>query len=581
MDVDLEHLLSRIRESAARRKLEMPSAGARVTLAALYNRPHSEFDLPEIRLSPEFKTRRDNQYHINDLLQFHDREFVRNAYRAILKREPDEPGLNTYLERLRSGHRNKIDILASLRFSPEGRQRKVRVDGLRIPALLRSLTRVPVLGYAYELASGVLRLPVAIHNLRRFESHVIAQQERIADHLNRLNRTVSGLEQFVAEVVSLREHSTLQQQELTNLEAAWERQESRLSAHDAALAELSQRDEDLKSRITTDDELLAAHSEFLRQLQRALDHQSQVLDMQRQALQEQRLELSAHNARLATAGRDPRTSRISKALAATNQAEAVLDPLYLLLENRFRGPGHEIKERFRFYLAYLDRENITSNILDVGCGRGEWLELLKENGFSALGVDANQFVVEQCQGIGIDAIHADIFDHFRQIPDQSLNAITAFHVIEHLEFRQLVEFIDQGIRSLRPGGMLLLETPNPENVIVATRNFHLDPSHVRPLPRELVEFLLQARGLGKIEIVGLHPLPKEIRPLACEELPPLRESQLSHPTSRTATPSATMFLGCTAPFGDVALTPASTLSTGTFRATPMLKSGQFPKSKPF
>jgi 2-polyprenyl-3-methyl-5-hydroxy-6-metoxy-1,4-benzoquinol methylase len=500
MDLDVEQLMSRIKQSAARRKLEAPQSERRTRLPLqLLN---SEFDLPEIRLSPEFKPRADKHYHVNDLLQFHDRDFVRHAYRAILCREPDEPGFNNHLEQLRGGRLNKIDILAILRFSAEGRKRNVTVDSLKFPALVRKLSRLPVIGYVFELVVGLLRLPISVYHNRQFQSHFIAQQQQVTDHVNRLTRTVRALEPFIAEVVSLREQIENNREHLRNLHQASEAHDRRMSEYDVAFGELSREDALRKAQ-------LAGHETLFEQVQQSQMRHFETLEELRDVVKKQRLELSAQHARLTSALRGSDHAMISPAAGDSMPAlerDASLDSLFVLLEERFRGERNEMKEKFKFYLPYLKRDGITENILDIGCGRGEWLELLKETGLDARGVDSNNLMVAECQAAGIDATHANVFDHFRQVPDHSLNAITAFHIIEHLEFPQLVDFVDQSIRALRPGGLLMLETPNPESVIVATRTFFLDPTHVKPLPAELIRFLLDARGLTNIEIVALHPL---------------------------------------------------------------------------
>src|SRR5712692_6148768 len=144
----------------------------------------SPAEIDRLELQPEFARRRDDHYHVNDLLKYHDHEFIWNAYLALLKREPDEEGLRRYLAKLRDGRFNKIDVLASLHFSPEGKRKNVTIDGLRLPALIRKLYRVPVLGYLIELTVGLARLPLLIRNQRQIEGYLVGQQERVAAHAN-------------------------------------------------------------------------------------------------------------------------------------------------------------------------------------------------------------------------------------------------------------------------------------------------------------------------------------------------------------------------------------------------------------
>ena len=143
-------------------------------------------------MSPEFTVRSDNTYHVNDLLKYHDRDFVKNSYRAILKREPDEAGFRHNLELLRSGAFNKIDILKSLRYSDEGKLNGVNIAGLKLPATVRALERMPVIGYLLQLLIALVRLPAMIRSQRQFQGYIVAQELAIADHVN-----VSG-EEFSA-----------------------------------------------------------------------------------------------------------------------------------------------------------------------------------------------------------------------------------------------------------------------------------------------------------------------------------------------------------------------------------------------
>jgi O-antigen chain-terminating methyltransferase len=184
-----------------------------------------------------------------------------------------------------------------------------------------------------------------------------------------------------------------------------------------------------------------------------------------------------------------------------------LEALYAAVEDRFRGTRDEIKERFRYYLPYIKRscEADAAQVLDLGCGRGEWLELLKEEKINARGVDMNRILLNQCREAGLDVVEDDVLSHLSQLDSQSVNAVTGFHIIEHLPISYLVQLLDQVMRILRPGGLALFETPNPENVLVGSNFFYFDPSKRHPLPGPLVELLLETRGFNSIEVVPLHP----------------------------------------------------------------------------
>ncbi len=190
----------------------------------------------------------------------------------------------------------------------------------------------------------------------------------------------------------------------------------------------------------------------------------------------------------------------------------LLDAFYVAFEDRFRGSREEILDRQKLYLPYLaesklDKEN--SLILDIGCGRGEWLELLQNTGYKAKGIDLNRVMVEQCCARNLDAIEGNAIAHIKSLPDASLGAITGFHIIEHMPFESLIQLFDEALRVLYSGGLVILETPNPNNILVGSCNFYFDPTHRNPLPSEMIRFVAESRGLQSVNIVNLNPVLDE------------------------------------------------------------------------
>jgi SAM-dependent methyltransferase len=185
-----------------------------------------------------------------------------------------------------------------------------------------------------------------------------------------------------------------------------------------------------------------------------------------------------------------------------------LDAYYLDFENEYRGSRELVRSHLeQDYRPQLDAANIgaTARALDIGCGRGEWLNLLVEWGLDARGIDLNPVMAAYCRRMGLDVQTGDGIAKLAEAADESLDLVSAMHVIEHLSFEQMVEFFDQAKRILRPGGLLIVETPNPENLIVGSCNFWNDPTHRQPLPPEATRFLLQSRGFSEVSIARLHP----------------------------------------------------------------------------
>jgi 2-polyprenyl-3-methyl-5-hydroxy-6-metoxy-1,4-benzoquinol methylase len=190
------------------------------------------------------------------------------------------------------------------------------------------------------------------------------------------------------------------------------------------------------------------------------------------------------------------------------------DALFVDHASAFRGSRAEIKSRLAVYTPYVDEAFAATGrapALDVGCGRGEWLELLKGQGIPANGFDWNRDLVEACREMGFDARQGEIPRILATIPDESLSIFSAFHVLEHVSFPDLLDIIDHAVRTLKPGGIAIFETPNPGNLFVSSNNFYMDPTHRHPLPSDLLAFVTEARGLCDLKVLPLSPYPEHSR----------------------------------------------------------------------
>lgn len=184
---------------------------------------------------------------------------------------------------------------------------------------------------------------------------------------------------------------------------------------------------------------------------------------------------------------------------------------YRAFEDRYRGSRDTIKDRLRAYAPFTDpllQADAPAVALDLGCGRGEWLELLGESGFEARGVDLDEGMLAACRERGLAARHGDALAALRAQPDASLALVSAFHLVEHLPFDLVRELIAEALRALRPGGLLVMETPNPENLTVGATSFYLDPSHLHPLPPGLLGFAAEHAGFARQRIVRLQEDPQ-------------------------------------------------------------------------
>jgi O-antigen chain-terminating methyltransferase len=176
------------------------------------------------------------------------------------------------------------------------------------------------------------------------------------------------------------------------------------------------------------------------------------------------------------------------------------DGLYVALENHFRGSRDVVAERQREYLDSLPNTvTLETPLVDLGCGRGEWLAVLRDLKIPALGVDSNTVCAEECKENGLAFEQNDLLQFLEARADQSVGAFTMFQVLEHLPFAILVEVLRHIQRTLVPGGLLIAEVPNAKNLRVASGTFWIDPTHQRPLFPELLLFLATEVGFKKSE----------------------------------------------------------------------------------
>ncbi|MDQ2802378.1 MAG: methyltransferase domain-containing protein [Pseudomonadota bacterium] len=441
-------------------------------------------------------------------------DFVRHVHQELLRREADQKTVEELTAGLLDGRLAKIEILGRLRFSPEGRRVGRRVPSLRWRFFLSRAYRLPVVGRLARIATALARMPRLLREMQRLEQSTHQQ----AATLDRLQASAiadgSSFRQVAEAAASVRtrvlrlEESLSGVADLKQLATGLERRRE----HDVAVADsvlsLADRLEVLEQLAPR---LQAEHAKRLEALvqatSRRLDEMDGSVRRQRGDLidQQNRLGFMLEDVRkrLALPFTAPETERL------VEQADHALDSLYVAFENRFRGPREEIKERQTVFLQLLDECGAGTTerpVLDVGCGRGEWLELLRGRGLSARGVDINRAMVELCQGMGLDVALGDAIKHLRAAAPGSLGAITGFHIIEHLPFKVFVQLLDLSLRALAGGGVIVFETPNPDNLFVGSRSFYLDPTHRNPLPKEMTTMLAEARGFVRPQARALHPI---------------------------------------------------------------------------
>jgi SAM-dependent methyltransferase len=180
------------------------------------------------------------------------------------------------------------------------------------------------------------------------------------------------------------------------------------------------------------------------------------------------------------------------------------DPFYKAFEDHHRGSRAMVKSQLQVYLPFVHAVRVdypSASALDLKCGRGEWLEILTEAGFEAHGTDSEQVMVEVCRQRGLKVQQTEALAALRQCADASQALVSGFQVAEQLPFEDLQKLVKEAARVLKPGGILILETPDPENIMVGTSYFHLDPRRLKPLPPLLLSYLAKYHGFSKTKIL--------------------------------------------------------------------------------
>ncbi len=312
-------------------------------------------------------------------------------------------------------------------------------------------------------------------------------------------------------IQALRESAALNQQlveQVTILQSQLKETQSQLKERQSQLKETSEYLTATNERLKTTDERLTA-------TQTATDKHLRAMD-ERYVRNDSYLKNDlAQQKRLVTMFLEEARQRLPEPFSKeqletfVNEDQHLLDGFYIAFEDQFRGSREDIVNRLKVYLPLIEEAKVGTPelpILDVGCGRGEWLDLLREGGYTAKGLDLNRIMVDYCRARGFEVLEGEVISYLRTLPDLSLGAVTGFHIIEHLSFPVLKRLLNEVVRVLKPGGLAIFETPNPKNLAVGACNFYSDPTHQKPLFPETIQFLVESQGLSNVQILYLNPV---------------------------------------------------------------------------
>jgi 2-polyprenyl-3-methyl-5-hydroxy-6-metoxy-1,4-benzoquinol methylase len=496
----------------------------------------------------------------DSLYALNDAAFVQAAYQLVLARAPDTASLEAAVQALQNGH-SRQNFIAELGMSKEGQQQLAQVSGERQASLgwvlhlvtqrqsqLSSLTGRWGDRLQQRLFAGqdvlLSRDFGALDAQARVVAGRVAQLE--GDFANTAANTAAQQQQTISFVTQslhrlaleasedrrwrdlrefeLREMTADLAEQAAAMKHDWQKLESTLQTT------LQAAQTSLRDVIATSQQVLdQAFSDKLEQALAAVRQVAQAVADQ--SAQEVQLSQATANAKL-SARHDhllQLATQIEQRSVATdaNQLQAlrtdlqqlkqmsvgreldraVMADFYEQLERRFRGSREQIKALQATYVERVQsaiKRTGEKPVIDLGCGRGEWLELMRDHNIKARGIDMNERFVTECRQLGLTVDLQDAFSALAQLPDKSVAAVTAFHLIEHLPVNSQLKLALELKRVVHPGGIVILETPNPENLKVGACNFYLDPTHRNPLPPFYLQFLLDYAGFTNPEIIRLH-----------------------------------------------------------------------------
>lgn len=470
-------------------------------------------------------------YVLADFVILDDVDFVETAYEVLLGRPSDPGGFQAAIDDLRNGVRGKVQILGDIRFSEEGMARCVHVDGLLLPYKLQRVFNMRFIGRPLSWLVAIGRLPTLLRRLEQVQYRHAHELHGLGRHINETSADLERLidearnaldsMKLVLEARVARSDAGLVALEARQMKAAGELETRIREVAEGLEASLKEITKELGQRATQSGELTARLSSLEAGQRRILDIELMQLreEVQREAAGVRRVERLAIDAKRMVIDAERRApGRLTgEPFAAIETKPQVLMPasadsvilrnaLYASLEDNFRGSREDIKQRSMHYMD-LVRKTLEmtgpGDVIDLGCGRGEWLEVLREHDCHGTGIDLNEVLLDECRERGLDAIREDALTYLSRLPDASVAIITSMHLVEHLQFDMLVSILDEAWRVLKPGGAIALETPNCENLLMSSHWFYLDPTHRNPIPPALLSWLVGDRGFVDVEVERL------------------------------------------------------------------------------
>ena len=480
-------------------------------------------------------------YHLKDLQVFHDAEFIVNAFYAVLRRAPYANEFHRRLDDRRGGM-SKVELLGRLRMSPEGRRVGVRINGLMLPLAVQLGYKVPAVGYLFRGGTALIGLPRILAQMGRTTAFVMARlrgidrnlaelshrQQVLAEAQERLQGEVETLPDVDArtqtldfQIIALNEKlavlETLEDKLREEIARNHDIQERLIGDSQGQLRSSLLKSEQAITRLTRQQGENAGALHYLKTQMVRLDSlESEIEAMRGRSRSGDR----SHQAASAPPPAEPPAFPALHEVPGTRYMEELRetdpklleapdwDTYYYAFEKLFYRSAAVVHQQ-RAYLPYLEPVDRSLKFLDLGCGRGEFMALLKEQGIQTLGVDINSRNAERLREDGHEVVLGDALE-FLKDAQQQFAGVALFQVIEHLTADYLRDLFKTAAEKLAPGGVLIAETLNPLSPI-ALNSFYMDETHVKPLPPEMVAFLMEWSGFTVERTLYTAPIPAEHR----------------------------------------------------------------------
>lgn len=383
------------------------------------------------------------------LLKYDNEQFVKALYRSLLKREVDEEALINCCNSIKYDRSYRIDLIYAVMNSQEGKNTGIKVANIRLKYYLYKLRRrvlsTPIIGYLLRIIFGIMMLPKRINSLQKSIIDVASNIHYIEKRVETdVNHRLDYIEKTLNEKFSSVSESSIN---------------------------IFNEIEDLVVQIK----------------------KLSMIEEERKVLEE----------------------KIKKDQILEEQyKKKILDLFYLRYNEELMVDSRElVMERAEVYLREIEKylgnkDKKILKMIDLGCGEGEFIELLNKNGYPAYGVDSNSAVVSKMKEEQpmLKIVEDSAINYLKKMEKNSLDFISAIHMVEHLEFFDLIVLLKECFRVLKDDGLLILETPNPQNILISTYYFNLDPTHKKPIPPELLKFFVEESGLQVENVLLIRPL---------------------------------------------------------------------------